>query len=321
MSDKPVKLLDQLRNVLRAKHYSYRTEQAYVDWVRRFILFHDKRHPNDMGDQEINAFVTHLATERRVAASTQNQALSAVLFLYRHVLEREIATPSSTLRARKSEHLPTVLSKREAQAVIAQMSGLPKLMTQLLYGAGLRLMECVRLRVKDVDFDHHQLLIRDGKGEKDRSTVLPQGAIAALRAQLTSVRAVHEQDLAEGFGEVALPYALDRKYPSASKEFAWQFVFPAAHRSIDPLTNTIRRHHVDASVLQRAVKLAAAAAKVDKPVSPHTFRHSFATHLLQSGYDIRTVQELLGHRDVKTTMIYTHVLQRGGLAVKSPLDD
>ena len=321
MSDKPVKLLDQVRNALRAKHYSYRTEQAYVDWIRRFILFHHKRHPNEMGDQDIQAFITHLAVERRVAASTQNQALSAVLFLYRHVLEREISTPSALLRARKSEHLPTVLSKREAQAVLAQMSGLPKLMAQLLYGGGLRLMECMRLRVKDVDFDHVQLLVRDGKGEKDRSTVLPQVAISGLRSQIDQVRALHETDLAEGFGEVALPYALDRKYPSAGRELAWQFVFPAAHRSIDPLTNTIRRHHLDAGVLQRAVKMAAEAAGILKPVSPHTFRHSFATHLLQSGYDIRTVQELLGHRDVKTTMIYTHVLQRGGLAVKSPLDD
>jgi len=293
MSDKPPKLLDQVRDALRARHYSYRTEQTYLDWIRQFIRFHGTRHPLQMGAPEVQAFVTHLATSRNVAASTQNQALSAVLFLYRQVLHQDLDIPPSSLRARKSGRLPTVLSKGEVQAVIARMPGLQKLMTQLLYGSGLRLMECLRLRVKDVDFENHQIM----------------------------VRRLHQEDLQEGFGEAALPYALDRKYPTASTEFAWQFLFPAVQRSIDPLSGKIRRHHLDGSVLQRAVKQAARLADISKPVTPHAFRHSLATHLLQSGYDIRTVQELLGHKDVKTTMIYTHVLQRGGLAVKSPLDD
>jgi integron integrase len=321
MSDKPVKLLDQVRNALRTEHYSYRTEQAYLDWIRRFIVFHKKRHPVDMGEAEIQAFIAHLAVDRKMAASTQNQALSAVLYLYRHVLHKDLQLSSTAVRARKSSHLPTVLSKGEAQAVILRMSGLPKLMTQLLYGSGLRLMECLRLRVKDLDFDNSQLLVRGGKGEQDRVTVLPANIRGDLHRQVDAVRRLHEKDLADGFGEVALPYALDRKYPTAARELAWQFVFPAPQRSIDPLANVIRRHHLDPSVLQRAIKQAARLADIPKPVSPHTFRHSFATHLLQAGYDIRTVQELLGHKDVKTTMIYTHVLQRGGLAVKSPLDE
>ncbi len=314
------KLLDQVVDALRVKHYSYRTEQTYVDWIRRYILFHNKRHPRDMGETEVQAFITYLATERNLSASSQNQALSAVIFLYRHVLGRELALPPEIIRAKKAGRLPTVLSKQEALAVIDCMRGTPKLMAQLLYGSGLRLMECLRLRVKDVDFENHQLIVRDGKGENDRTTMLPDALIVLLKDHLQRVRRLHQADLDEGFGEVSLPYALERKYPNASREFTWQYVFPASVRSTDPISKRIKRHHLDESVLQRAVREAARLAKIDKPVSPHTFRHSFATHLLQSGYDIRTVQELLGHKDVKTTMIYTHVLQRGAGAVKSPLD-
>ncbi|KAF0106959.1 MAG: putative transposase [Anaerolineaceae bacterium] len=314
------KLLDQVSDVLRVKHYSYRTEQTYVDWIRRFILFHNKRHPREMGETEVQAFITYLATARNLSASSQNQALSAILFLYRHILQRELALPPEIIRAKKAGRLPTVLSKQEALAVIGNMQGTPKLMAQLLYGSGLRLMECLRLRVKDIDFDNHQLIVRDGKGENDRITMLPDTLVASLKDHLQSVRRVHQKDLDDGFGEVSLPYALERKYPNAPKEFAWQYVFPASVRSTDPISKRIKRHHLDESVLQRAVREAARLAKIDKPVSPHTFRHSFATHLLQNNYDIRTVQELLGHKDVKTTMIYTHVLQRGAGAVKSPLD-
>jgi integron integrase len=315
------KLLDQVADALRVKHYSYRTEQTYVDWIRRYILFHNKRHPSEMGETEVQAFIIYLATERNLSASSQNQALSAILFLYRHILQRELAFPHDIIRAEKAGHLPTVLSKQEALAVIGNMQGTTKLMAQLLYGSGLRLMECLCLRVKDIDFDNHQLIVRDGKGENDRVTMLPDALVAPLKDHLQRVRGVHQKDLDDGFGEVSLPYALDRKYPNAPKEFAWQYVFPASVRSTDPISKRIKRHHLDESVLQRAVREAARLAKIDKPVSLHTFRHSFATHLLQNGYDIRTVQELLGHKDVKTTMIYTHVLQRGAGAVKSPLDD
>lgn len=313
------KLLDQVRDAIRTKHYSYRTEQTYVEWIKRYILFHNKRHPAEMGAQEIQAFITHLAVERQVAASTQKQALSAVLFLYRHVLEKPLEVPDA-IRPEPAAHLPTVLTHEEAMAVISKMSGTTQLMAKLLYGSGLRLMECLRLRVKDVDFGNHQLVVRDGKGEKDRVTVLPDSLVPALKTHLDDVRAIHQKDLQEGFGEVSLPYALARKYPNAPKEWAWQYVFPASQRSKDPLSGKIKRHHLDESVLQKAVRHAAQLAALSKPVSPHTFRHSFATQLLQAGYDIRTIQELLGHKDVKTTMIYTHVLQRGGLAVKSPLD-
>lgn len=316
----PKKLLDQLRDVLRAKHYSHRTEETYVDWNRRFILFHNKRHPQEMGVPEIKAFVQYLATERKMAASSQNQAISAILFLYRSVLLQKIDLPTDTIHAKHGKRLPTVLSKAEALAVIAHLSGTPRLMTQLLYGSGLRLMECLRLRIKDIDFDNHQIIVRDGKGENDRATPLPEALIAPLRQQIQSVYQIHQHDLAEGFGEVYLPYALAEKYPSAARQFIWQYLFPASQRSPDPADGQTRRHHLDETVLQRAIKTAAEAAAVHKTVSPHTFRHSFATQLLQNGYDIRTVQELLGHKDVKTTMIYTHVLQRGAGAVKSPLD-
>jgi integron integrase len=320
METKPKKLLDQVREAIRTKHYSYRTEQTYVEWVKRFILFHKKRHPKDMGVEEVQAYITYLANERTMAASTQNQALSAILFLYKYVILKEIVFPSDIIRASKPERLPTVLSHTEAMSVIMNMSGVPQLIAKLLYGSGLRIMECMRLRVKDIDFENHQLMIRAGKGENDRATILPDSLIPALKAHLETVRAVHQKDLKEGHGEVSLPYALARRFPNAPKEFAWQYVFPASACSIDPVSKRTRRHHLDVSVPQKAIRQAAQFVKIDKPVTPHTFRHSFATHLLQTGYDIRTVQELLGHKDVKTTMIYTHVLQRGGLAVKSPLD-
>jgi len=314
------KLLEQVRDAIRAKHYSLRTEKTYIDWIRRYIIYHDKRHPRDMGVPEVQAFIIHLATDGNVSASTQNQALSAVTFLYRHVLNTELEFPADTIRPGRSKPLPVVLTPQEARAVINNMSGLAKLMTKILYGSGLRIMECLRLRVKDIDFGNRQIIVREGKGEKDRFTILPDSVIEELQSHLIIVKAVHEKDLKEGFGETSLSYALERKYTSASKEWLWQYVFPASVRSIDPVSKREKRHHLDPSVLQKAIRKAAQQAKINKPVTPHTFRHSFATHLLQSGYDIRTVQELLGHKDVKTTMIYTHVLQRGGLAVKSPLD-
>jgi integron integrase len=314
------KLLDQVSDAIRLKHYSYRTEQTYKEWIKRYILFHKKRHPKDMGEDEIQAFISHLAVERNIAASTQNQALSAVLFLYRHVLQRDVQLPSQIIRAEKSKTLPTVLTPQEVVAVLNTMQGVPQLMAKILYGSGLRLMECLRLRVKDIDFGNHQILVRDGKGEEDRSTILPESLVPDLRLHLKTVALIHERDLKKGLGEVHLPYALKRKYPNAAREFIWQYIFPALSPSQDPQTKQIMRHHADPSVLQKSIREAAKRAKIDKPVTPHTFRHSFATHLLQNGYDIRTVQELLGHKDVKTTMIYTHVLQRGGLAVKSPLD-
>jgi integron integrase len=319
-TSQPKKLLDRVRDTMRTKHYSHRTEETYIEWIRRFILFHGKRHPQDMGAPEIEAFITELAVGRQVAVSTQNQALSAILFLYRHVLRMEVEILPSLVRPGRPKRLPTVLTQAEAGRVISHMKGVTKIMAKLLYGSGLRLMECARLRVKDIDFGNRQIIVRDGKGENDRSTVLPDSLIAELETHLQDVKALHEKDLREGYGEVHLPYALGVKFPNAGREWAWQYLFPATQRSTDPQTGKVRRHHLDESVLQRAVRDAARRAQLDKPVSPHTFRHSFATHLLQNGYDIRTVQELLGHKDVKTTMIYTHVLQRGGLAVKSPLD-
>ena len=315
------KLLDQLSEALRTKHYSYRTEETYIDWVRRFILFHNKQHPETMGAAEIRAFLAHLATDRKVAASTQNQALSAILFLYREVLHKEIETILLT-NAKRPERLPTVLNRDEVVRILAQLTGTHKLMTQLLYGSGLRLMECVRLRVKDLDFEYKTITVRDGKGEKDRITPMPDSLIQPLQRQLERVRLLHEEDLAAGFGSVYLPNALDHKYPNAATELTWQYIFPAPKCSLDPRSPGImRRHHLEPSGLQRSVKDAARKTGIHKRVTCHTFRHSFATHLLQNGYDIRTVQELLGHKDVRTTMIYTHVLQRGGLAVKSPLDE
>ena len=314
------KLLDQMREALRLKHYSYRTEEAYSDWVRRFILFHNKRHPAEMGAPEIQTFLAYLAGEKKVSASTQNQALSAILFLYREVLHKEIE-PILLSSAKRPEHLPTVLTREEVLRLINQLSGTHKLMAQLLYGSGLRLMECIRLRVKDIDFDYKTITVRDGKGEKDRIVTLPETVVPELRRQIERVRLLHEEDLAAGFGEVYLPYALAEKYPNAAREFIWQYLFPAPRRSLDPRSGQERRHHIDPSGLQRAVKSAAQQSNIQKRVTCHTLRHSFATHLLQNGYDIRTVQELLGHKDLRTTMIYTHVLQRGGMAVRSPLDE
>lgn len=313
------KILDEMSEILRSRHYSNRTEETYLDWVRRYILFHKKRHPLEMGAEEIRAFLIHLATERTVAASTQNQALSAILFLYREVLQKEIE-PILLSAAKRPERLPTVLSREEVIRIIDCMNGQNKLMAQILYGSGLRLMECLRLRVKDVDFEYKTFTVRDGKGEKDRIAPLPDSIIPDLRRQIERVRLLHEEDLSAGFGEVYLPTALENKYPNASRELAWQYLFPSPKRSLDPRSGRERRHHMDESGLQRTIKESTQKAGIQKRVSPHTFRHSFATHLLQNGYDIRTVQELLGHKDVRTTMIYTHVIQRGGMAVKSPLD-
>lgn len=315
------KLLDQYREALRNRHYSARTEKTYASWVRQYILHHHKRHPREMGPAEINDFITHLVGQRNVSASTQNQAISAILFLYRNVLRLPLdETALAPIRPSKPKRVPTVLSKTEAKTVIEKMDGVYKLMTQIMYGGGLRLMEVLRLRVKDLDFANRQIIVRDGKGENDRVTTFPDVLLEPLRLHLKQVKALHEHDLSIGLGTVYLPYALERKYVNANREFAWQYVFPAPDLSVDPASGVKQRHHVNESSLQKAVKQAARLAKMDKPVTPHTFRHSFATHLLQNGYDIRTVQELLGHKDVKTTMIYTHVLQRGGLAVRSPLD-
>ena len=314
------KLLDQVRDLLRVKHYSMSTEKTYLHWIKRFILFHGKRHPLEMGEGEVGAFLTHLAVKDKVAASTQNQALSALLFLYRNVLKREFGWLDNVERAKRSQRLPVVCTKEEVRAVLSRLDGRKCLMANLLYGAGLRLMECVRLRVKDIDFGYHQITLRDAKGRKDRLTVLPGALIDDLQRHLTKVKALHEQDLKEGFGNVYLPFALERKYPSANREWGWQYVFPASKRSIDPRSGVERRHHIQERALQRAVRQAIRNAGIQKGGSCHAFRHSFATHLLEDGYDIRTVQELLGHKDVRTTMIYTHVINKGGRGVQSPLD-
>jgi integron integrase len=317
-----VKLLDRVRAAVRMRHYSIRTEEAYAGWIRRFVLFHGKRHPDEMGEAEINAFISDLATRGRVASSTQTQALSALLFLYRQVLGRPVESLGDVVRARRPERLPVVLTREEVKAVLARLDGSPRLVATLLYGTGLRLMECLRLRVKDVDFALNQILVRDGKGMKDRLTMLPVALRQPLQRHLATVRALHEADLREGFGAVYLPNALARKYPSAARWWGWQWVFPAATRSIDPRApgNQKRRHHLGETFIQRAVQRAVGEARIGKHATCHTLRHSFATHLLESGSDIRTIQELLGHRDVATTMIYTHVLNRGGLGVTSPLD-
>ncbi len=319
MDEKP-RLLDQLRDQIRLKHYSIRTERVYCEWVKQFIRFHNYRHPEEMGAAEVEAFLSDLAVHRNVAASTQNQALAALLFLYKQVLKLDLPWLGEVVRAKKPVRLPVVLTVTEVQQVLVQLQGELWLAASLLYGSGMRLMEVLRLRVKDVDFARHEILVRDGKGMKDRVTLLPQRLFTPLKQHLQTVRAAHQQELAAGRGDVYLPFALAKKYPKAPTDWAWQYVFPAAGLSVDPRSGAVRRHHVDEKRLQRAFKAAIRAAENHKLATPHTLRHSFATHLLESGQDIRTVQELLGHADVKTTQIYTHVLNRGGLGVISPLD-
>jgi integron integrase len=314
------KLLDQVRDVIRRKHYSFRTEQVYVDWIRRFILFHRKRHPSEMAEAEVTEFLTFLAREGRVAASTQNQALSALLFLYKEVLRQEIGWLDQVERVKRPARLPVVLTKDEVGKIFAHLHGTHRLMAGLLYGSGLRLMECVRLRVKDVDFGYAHIVVRDGKGAKDRVTMLPVNLAQALERHLQKVKAQHEEDIEAGLGSVYLPTALERKYPNAQRAWSWQYIFPSSRISLDPRSQERRRHHVEESSLQMAMKKAVRAAGISKPATCHSLRHSFATHVLENGYDIRTVQELLGHRDVSTTMIYTHVLNKPGLSVRSPLD-
>jgi integron integrase len=316
----PPRLRDQLHAAIRTRFYSRRTEQSYWYWVKFFIYFHGKRHPAEMGGQEVTAFLNWLATDRKVAAATQNQALNALVFLYKHVLGKDLPWFDGLVRAKRPVRVPVVLTEMEMQRLLAQMDGTRWLIASLLYGAGLRLQEGLMLRVKDVDFAYRQIVVREGKGAKDRVTMLPENTVQPLQAHLGKVRALHRMDCEAGYGEVWLPHALARKYPRAGREGGWQFVFPSGNRSADPETGVIRRHHIYPDTVQRAIKRAARASGITKPVSCHTLRHSFATHLLQSGYDIRTVQELLGHSDVSTTMIYTHVLNKGGRGVKSPLD-
>jgi len=317
--EKP-RLIDQTRNVLRLFHYSIRTEETYIQWIKRFIFFHNKRHPKDMGEKEVRSFLTHLAVDKHVSASTQNQALSAILFLYKRVLEIELEWIDDVVRAKRPKYLPVVLSRDEVKKLLNVMSGTNGLIVKLLYGTGMRLMEAVRLRVQDVDFEQSQIIVRSGKGAKDRITTLPETLADELRKQLERVREIHHNDLKEGFGRVYLPFALDRKYPGAGIEFGWQYCFPSVQRSTNLRTGLIARHHLDEKNIGRAIKTASRKIGINKRVSSHTMRHSFATHLLENGYDIRTVQELLGHKDVSTTMIYTHVLNKGGRGVKSPLD-
>jgi integron integrase len=314
------RLLDQVRQAIRTRHYSYRTEKAYVHWIKRFIFFHDKRHPAEMGEAEIGRFLSSLATERRVSASTQNQALNALIFVYREVIKKHIGYVDGVVRAKRPHRLPVVLTRQEVRIILGCLDGSDWLMAMLLYGAGLRLMECLRLRVKDIDFATNQVVVRAGKGDKDRHTMLPAAIKEPLAKHLELIKRQHERDLERGMGRVALPNALERKYPNAGKEWGWQWVFPATSHYTDRVIGEKRRHHLHESVLQKAVKEAVRKSGISKPASPHTFRHSFASHLLEDGYDIRTVQELLGHRDVRTTMIYTHVLNRGGKGVFSPAD-
>jgi len=317
--DKP-KLLDKVTAFMRTRHYSKRTEEAYLDWIKRYIVFHNKKHPAEMGEKEINQFLNHLAVKENVSASTQNLALCAIIFLYKHILKKDPGELNFTW-AKKGKKLPVVFSRTEVGKIISKLSGVNWIMINLLYGSGLRLMECVRLRVKDIDFENNNIVVRDGKGKKDRITVLPEKLKEKLELHLEKVEKLHKKDLEEGYGTVHLPDALEKKYRNASRELGWQYIFPASQISFDERTGKSRRHHVDESVLQKAVKEAIKKAGIRKQGSCHTFRHSFATHLLEDGYDIRTVQDLLGHENVNTTMIYTHVMKRGGLGVKSPADN
>ena len=319
-SSKPGAIQDQVRDRIRTKHYSLRTETQYTQWIKRFILFHGKRHPQAMGSAEIEAFLTHLAVAGKVSASTQNQALSALLFLYKEILSIDLPWLNEIVRAKQPQRLPTVLTRTEVQAILVRMSGTYGLMANLLYGTGMRLMECVRLRVKDVDFERGEIFIRDGKGAKDRITMLPELLAGPLQAYLLQRRVLFDDDIRLGKASVYLPDALERKYPNAATDWIWQYIFPSGSFSIDPRSSVERRHHIDEKLLQRAMKKAVQTSGITKLATPHTLRHSFATHLLDSGYDIRTIQELLGHKDVHTTMIYTHVLNKGGRGVRSPLD-
>ena len=334
----PPRLLDRVREAIRARHYSLRTEEAYVGWIRRFILFHKKRHPLEMAEPEINAFVTHLAVESSIGASTQTQALSALMFLYRHVLRKPLPDLDTVIRAKRPGRLPSVLTRSEVRRILGRMNGTPRLVATLLYGTGMRLLECLRLRVKDLEFGNNRIIVRDTKGGEDRVVPFPVVARAEMPSWLSRVKRIHDGDLADGFGSVYLPDAIARKFPGSEREWGWQYVFPGEHRSHDPrggelrrrpgsaapvLTPTgqpERRHHLHETVIQRALRRAVLDVGISRRISCHTFRHSFATHLLEEGYDIRTIQELLGHRDVKTTMIYTHVLNRGGRGVRSPVD-
>jgi integron integrase len=318
--DRPPRLLDQMRDALRARHYSPRTERAYLSWARRYIYFHHIRHPAEMAEPEINAYLTHLAVHEKVSASTQTQALAALLFLYRHVLDRQVGELEGLIRAKRSVAIPVVLSRAEVRDILEQLSEEKWLIVSLLYGCGLRLMEGLQLRVKDLDFGLGEVTIHETKGRKSRVTMLPSALADPLQKHLRSVRLIHDHDLADGWGRVIMPDALDRKYPNATTDWAWQWVFPQVTRWKNMRTGEQGRHHVHQTVVQRAVKEAVSRAGVAKHVGCHTFRHSFATHLLESGYDIRTIQELLGHKDLRTTMIYTHVLNRGGYGVRSPLD-
>ena len=314
------KLLEKVRDTLRIKHYAYKTEKQYLYWIRRFILFHNKTHPRTMGKTEIEAFLTHLATNENVAASTQNQALNAISFLYKTVLDLPFDFPLQNVRARRPKRLPTVLTRKEVFQIIDCMHDRYRLIIQLLYGSGLRINECVRLRVKDLDFGYHQIHVRDTKGNKDRRTILPETLVRPLQRQLLRTKQQHEIDLLNGFGEVFLPHALERKYPYASREWIWQYVFPSSRITTDPRSGQKRRHHITMDAIRRSLRSAIKLTRIQKRITPHTFRHCFATHLLEDVHDIRTVQELLGHKDIKTTMIYTHVLKRGPLAARSPLD-
>ncbi len=320
MKKQPVKLIDQIRLKLRLKHYAYTTEQSYVAWIKRYIIFHNKQHPKDLGKEEIEQFLSHLAVNRHVSASTQNQAFSALLFLYKEILNIELPTEIISIRAKRPKRLPTVLTQLEVSRIINSMTDVYQLIVKLLYGCGFRGIECARLRTKDIDFEMGQVIIRNSKGYKDRITMLPVVLIDPLKKHLEHVKHLHEKDLSDGYGSVEMPYALARKYKNADRSWSWQFVFPSYKLSVDPRTGITRRHHIHLRSLNRAILRAVRLNNITKRVTSHTFRHSFATHLLESGYDIRTIQELLGHKDVKTTMIYTHVLNKGGRGVESPLD-
>jgi integron integrase len=319
-TDNKPKLLTQLSQAIRSRHYSRKTEATYIYWIKRFIFFHHVRHPQEMAEPEINAFLTNLAVKEHVSASTQNQALCAIIFLYKHVLNRKIGDIGEVIRAKQSRYAPVVLTKDEAKAVVSHLSGDKKLMVSLMYGTGLRLMECLRLRVQDIDFSRNEITVRDGKGAKDRITMIPELLKEHLRQHLVKVKSIHENDIKDGWGYVQMPYALDRKYPNATRDWRWQWVFPQEKRWKNTKTGEQGRHHVHETLLQKAVKESVMQTGIAKRIGCHTFRHSFATHLLENGYDIRTIQELLGHKDVSTTMIYTHVLSKGGHGVRSPFD-